>query len=260
MPIELKPHACHKPRTPGCGPTRGLWSGVKDSGPQTVEEMPVCSTAGQRCTCPVMFWRKVSQSRSKSPNAKSDAGCAQNSGLVSYPPMAIALPCALRYTDRSWSRTFGSPPCIPSSGSVTTYACFIASSGSGAPAISDTAPAHAPHALTTWPVRMVWPQEVCTPTTRRPTVPVGLAYSSVTRPATRTPSRTVAPSLRAPLVYALTSPAGSSVPRELACSCRRHALPLPRALAGLRSVGRRVESAVHVVCPEERVHPGHLAR
>mmetsp|Transcript_16100 Transcript_16100/g.51620 ORF Transcript_16100/g.51620 Transcript_16100/m.51620 type:complete len:254 (+) Transcript_16100:1798-2559(+) len=249
MPIELKPHACHKPRTPGCGPTRGLWSGVKDSGPQTVEEMPVCSTAGQRCTCPVMFWRKVSQSRSKSPNAKSDAGCAQNSGLVSYPPMAIALPCALRYTDRSWSRTFGSPPCIPSSGSVTTYACFIASSGSGAPAISDTAPAHAPHALTTWPVRMVWPQEVCTPTTRRPTVPVGLAYSlgrrrraggqqggqrqqggggaasresragqggerrsSVTRPATRTPSRTVAPSLRAPLVYALTSPAGSSVP------------------------------------------------
>ena len=52
MPIELKPHACHSPRTPGCGPTRGLWSGVNASGPQTVDAIPTDSIGGQRWMWP----------------------------------------------------------------------------------------------------------------------------------------------------------------------------------------------------------------
>ena len=83
MPAELKPHACHAPRRPGCGPTSGLWSGVNDSGPQTVERIPARSMAGQRLMCPSVFCRKVSQSSSKSPNEKAGSTSSQNSGFAS---------------------------------------------------------------------------------------------------------------------------------------------------------------------------------
>ena len=40
MPEELKPQAWKNPLTLGSSPMMGLWSGVKDSGPQTVLLIP----------------------------------------------------------------------------------------------------------------------------------------------------------------------------------------------------------------------------
>jgi hypothetical protein len=41
MPALLKPTPWKKPRTRGSSPISGLWSGVKDSGPQTVLLIPI---------------------------------------------------------------------------------------------------------------------------------------------------------------------------------------------------------------------------
>ena len=60
-PMLLKPQQWKSPRTPeGSQPTRGLWSGVKLSGPQTVDLMPVSAMSGHRCMCPSRFCPKVS--------------------------------------------------------------------------------------------------------------------------------------------------------------------------------------------------------
>ena len=88
---------------------------------------------------------------------------------------------------------------MPGSASVTTYACFIASSGSSMPIISPTRPAHAPHAFTTCVVWTRRPSSVTTAVTRFAVPPPPAATSSVSIAPTRTPSATVAPRFRAAL-------------------------------------------------------------
>lgn len=64
-------------------PIRGLWSGVKDSGPQTVDLIPVFSNTGTRLMAPSMCWVNTSQSRSKRPKANLSDTSSQKIGLAS---------------------------------------------------------------------------------------------------------------------------------------------------------------------------------
>lgn len=50
----------------------GLWSGVKDSGPQTVDFIPAWSKAGQILPAQEVCASKTDQSSSYNPNEKSD--------------------------------------------------------------------------------------------------------------------------------------------------------------------------------------------
>ena len=60
MPAELKPAATKKPEHSGASPRMYWLSGVKDSGPLTVEAMPACSMLGTRWMCASRCTQKVS--------------------------------------------------------------------------------------------------------------------------------------------------------------------------------------------------------
>ena len=51
MPAEFSPQPTKNPRSSGHSPISGLWSGVNDSGPQTVDWIPTVPTAGTRLMC-----------------------------------------------------------------------------------------------------------------------------------------------------------------------------------------------------------------
>ena len=90
-----------------------------------------------------------------------------------------------------------------SSGSVVTYMCSTAWSGTGTPAIAPTARAQAPAQLTTVPQRMA------VPSLRRTAWTAPLRRSM---PAQATPSRMRTPAVRAPFAYAMHTSTGFACP------------------------------------------------
>lgn len=69
----------------------GLWSGVKDSGPHTVDLIPVVSRAGTRLMAPLMCVLNTSQSNSYRPKAKSRSNCQGGIGMHAILPAKYSV-------------------------------------------------------------------------------------------------------------------------------------------------------------------------